>query len=44
MEKHIMKNVEFREALLSDLPQIVKLKIAMFKDSGHFDLLIENPS
>jgi len=38
-----MENVEFREALLNDLPQIIKLKIAMFKDSGHFDLLIENP-
>jgi len=38
-----MKNIKFREALLSDLPQVVKLKIDMFKDSGHFDLLINNP-
>ena len=37
-----MIDILFDEAKINDLPKIIEFKIAMFKESGHFDLLADN--
>ncbi len=37
-----MKEILFDEADINNLPKIIEIKIAMFKESGHFNLLAED--
>lgn len=39
---HNLENYSFEVATAEDLPEIVRIKLLMFAESGHADLLVEN--
>jgi hypothetical protein len=41
---HNLENYSFEAATADDLPEIVRMKLLMFDESGHADLLVENAS
>lgn len=41
---HNIENYSFEAATADDLPEIVRMKLLMFAESGHADLLVENAS